>query len=230
MKGGRAVRLYKGRADAVTDYGDPVEVAQRWRREGAAWLHVVDLDGAFTGSAQNRAYVARVTEVAGIPVQLGGGIRTLADITDRLEHCGVTRVILGTVALENPALVREACAAFPGRIVCGIDARDGRVAVRGWVTQSDLTACELALRMREAGVRTIVYTDIARDGTLEGPNVEATAQMARESGMEVIGSGGVSTLADLDALREAGCAGAICGKALYAGQFTLGEALARARG
>ncbi len=230
MKAGRCVRLFKGRADEVTDYGAPEDAAELWQASGARWLHLVDLDGAFTGQAGNLEAVQRITERVSIPVQLGGGIRTMADIADRLEKRGVTRVILGTVALENPALVREACAAYPGRIACGIDAHEGFVAVRGWVEASKVSAVELALRMGVEGVRDIIYTDIARDGTLAGPNVEATAALIRESGLAVIGSGGVATLADIAALREIGCAGAICGKSLYSGAFMLCEAIATAHG
>lgn len=228
IKQGRCVRLYKGRADEATDYGDPVSTALQWQQQGAQWLHLVDLDGAFSGRAENAECVCRITSQLSIPVQLGGGIRTMADIEDRLGRCGVARVILGTVALENPDLVREACKAYPGRIACGIDAQDGYVAVRGWVQRSAVTAVELALRVREVGVQDIIYTDIARDGTLTGPNIEATASLIAQTGMRIIGSGGVSALEDITALREAGCDGAICGKSLYARAFTLGEAMARA--
>lgn len=227
MKQGRCVRLYKGRADEVTDYGDPVSTALQWQQEGAQWLHLVDLDGAFTGHAENLECVRRITAQLSIPVQLGGGIRTMADIEDRLIRCGVARIILGTAALENPELVRAACEAYPDRIACGIDAQDGYVAVRGWVETSAVTAVELALRVREFGVQDIIYTDISRDGTLTGPNVEATGLLIAQTGMRIIGSGGVSTLEDIAALREAGCAGAICGKSLYARAFTLSEAMAR---
>ncbi len=226
IKAGRAVRLYKGRAEEVTDYGHPLEMARRWQQEGAAWLHVVDLDGAFTGSAENAEFVRDITDQVSIPVQLGGGIRTLADIEERLLRWCVTRVILGTIALENPTLVQTACACFPGRVACGIDAKDGMVAVRGWVEKSTTTAVELALRMRDAGICEVIYTDISRDGTMTGPNVEATAALVAATGIQVIGSGGVHTLEDLIALQHAGCAGAICGKSLYAGAFTLAEALA----
>lgn len=229
IKDGRCVRLYKGRADRVTDYGEPVEAAERWRAEGAEWLHLVDLDGAFSGQGENLEAVRRITERVGVPVQLGGGIRTMADIADRLEKRGVTRVILGTVALENPELVRQACGAYPGRIACGIDARNGMVAVRGWVDDSRVSSIELALRMRDAGIRDIIYTDISRDGTLAGPNTAATAALIHASGLSVIASGGVSALEDIEALREIGCAGAICGRALYAGAFSLGAAIERAR-
>ena len=144
---------------------------------------------------------------------------------DRLERVGVSRVILGTAAVENPRLVKEACRAYPGRVAVGIDARDGFVAVRGWTERSDVPALELARRVRDAGVETVVYTDISKDGMMQGPSIEQTARMVRESGLRVIGSGGVSSLADLGALKEAGCAGVITGKALYSGAFTLAQAL-----
>lgn len=227
MKGGRCVRLLQGRAQDLTDYGDPLVMARRWAQDGARWLHLVDLDGAFDGAGGNLDAVGRIARELDIPVQLGGGIRTMADVELRLERLGVSRVILGTAAVENPQLVRDACRAYPGRVAVGIDARDGFVAVRGWTERSQVRALELALRMREAGVEVLIYTDIARDGMMQGPSVESTAQMVRESGMQVIGSGGVSTLSDIDALRGAGCAGVITGKALYSGAFTLRDALKR---
>ena len=222
---GRAVRLLQGRKADATDYGDPADVARKWQEQGANVLHMVDLDGAFDGQSQNGAAVRRIVKETGLTVQLGGGIRTLEDIALRIEDYGVARCILGTVAIENPELVREACKRYPGRIACGIDARGGRVAVRGWVDQSELTALELALSMRDMGVDTIIYTDIARDGMLTGPNVPETAALVKATGMRIIGSGGVSGMDDLEALSEAGCYGAIVGKALYTGAIALGEAI-----
>lgn len=225
MKDGRCVRLLQGRAEDVTDYGDPCEVARRWAQAGARWIHLVDLDGAFSGQGKNREVIAHIAQEQSVPVQLGGGIRTMADVEDRLERVGVSRVILGTAAVENPRLVKEACRAYPGRVAVGIDARDGFVAVRGWTERSDVPALELARRVRDAGVETVVYTDISKDGMMQGPSIEQTARMVRESGLRVIGSGGVSSLADIGALKEAGCAGVITGKALYSGAFTLAQAL-----
>ncbi len=225
MKDGRCVRLLQGRAEDVTDYGDPCEVARRWAQAGARWIHLVDLDGAFSGQGKNREVIARIAQEQSVPVQLGGGIRTMADVEDRLERVGVSRVILGTAAVENPRLVKEACRAYPGRVAVGIDARDGFVAVRGWTERSDVPALELARRVRDAGVETVVYTDISKDGMMQGPSIEQTARMVRESGLRVIGSGGVSSLADIGALKEVGCAGVITGKALYSGAFTLAQAL-----
>ncbi len=225
IRGGRAVRLLRGDPSAQTDYGDPVAAALEWKRQGAADLHVVDLDGAFTGDGMNLGALASIVTKTGLPVQTGGGIRSMADIEERLERVGVHRVILGTAAVENPALVRDACRAYPGRIAVGIDARDGKVAIRGWKDESALDAIRFALEMRDAGVDDVIFTDIGADGTLEGPNVAQTKRLIDKTGMRVIGSGGVSCIEDLLALREAGCAGAILGKALYAGRFTLLEAI-----
>lgn len=224
IKDGRAVRLRQGLAADVTDYGTPAEAAMDWKTQGATYLHVVDLDGAFEGKGRNLPLVAEIVRETGLPVELGGGIRTMEDIEARLT-LGVARVILGTVALTDPDLVRRACARYPGRIACGIDAKDGRVAVRGWVEASDVDPVDLALRMKDAGVLNVIYTDIRRDGMQTGPNVEATAELVRRTGLRVIGSGGVGKIQDLYDLRDAGCAGAIVGKALYNGNFTLAQAL-----
>lgn len=224
IKDGRAVRLRQGLAADVTDYGTPAEAAMDWKTQGATYLHVVDLDGAFEGKGRNLPFVAEIVRETGLPVELGGGIRTMEDIEARLS-LGVARVILGTVALTDPDLVRRACARYPGRIACGIDAKDGRVAVRGWVEASDVDPVDLALRMKDAGVLDVIYTDIRRDGMQTGPNVEATAELVRRTGLRVIGSGGVGKIQDLYDLRDAGCAGAIVGKALYNGNFTLAQAL-----
>lgn len=224
IKDGRAVRLRQGLAADVTDYGTPAEAAMDWKTQGATYLHVVDLDGAFEGKGRNLPLVAEIVRETGLPVELGGGIRTMEDIEARLS-LGVARVILGTVALTDPDLVRRACARYPGRIACGIDAKDGRVAVRGWVEASDVDPVDLALRMKDAGVLDVIYTDIRRDGMQTGPNVEATAELVRRTGLRVIGSGGVGKIQDLYDLRDAGCAGAIVGKALYNSNFTLAQAL-----
>lgn len=224
IKDGRAVRLRQGLAADVTDYGTPAEAAMDWKTQGATYLHVVDLDGAFEGKGRNLPLVAEIVRETGLPVELGGGIRTMEDIEARLT-LGVARVILGTVALTDPDLVRRACARYPGRIACGIDAKDGRVAVRGWVEASDVDPVDLALRMKDAGVLDVIYTDIRRDGMQSGPNVESTAELVRRTGLRVIGSGGVGKIQDLYDLRDAGCAGAIVGKALYNGNFTLAQAL-----
>ncbi|MBE5803643.1 MAG: 1-(5-phosphoribosyl)-5-[(5-phosphoribosylamino)methylideneamino]imidazole-4-carboxamide isomerase [Clostridiales bacterium] len=222
---GKAVRLRQGRREDVTIYGDPVELARKWRSKGATWLHLVDLGAAFDGQTKHLPLLKEIVAAFGGPVQLGGGLRTMEDIRLRME-AGVQRCIIGTAAAENPGLVREACEAYPGRIAVGIDAKNGKVALRGWVSTADMTAAELALQMKSLGVTTIIYTDISRDGMMQGPNVAATQKLVQETGMEIIGSGGVSCLKDLADFRAAGCAGAILGKALYENAFTLEEALA----
>lgn len=225
---GRAVRLRQGRREDVTDFGDPVALARRWREKGAQWLHLVDLEAAFDGQSRQLPLLERIVAAFGGPVELGGGLRTMEDIRLRMD-AGVRRCIIGTAAAENPALVREACERWPGRIAVGIDAKNGRVALRGWVTTAELTAVELALQMKAAGVTTVIYTDVSRDGMMQGPNVSATRALIAQTGMEIIGSGGVSSLRDVAALREAGCAGAILGRALYENAFTLEEALESVR-
>ena len=225
---GRAVRLRQGRREDVTDFGDPVALARRWREKGAQWLQLVDLEAAFDGKSRQLPLLERIVAAFGGPVELGGGLRTMEDIRLRME-AGVRRCIIGTAAAENPDLVREACERWPGRIAVGIDAQNGRVALRGWVTTAELTAVELALQMKAAGVTTVIYTDVSRDGMMQGPNVSATRALIAQTGMEIIGSGGVSSLRDVAALREAGCAGAILGRALYENAFTLEEALESVR-
>ena len=225
LMGGQAVRLRKGVRTDVTVYGDPVEIARDLRGRGARWLHLVDLEAAFDGATRALPLIGEIVRAFGGPVELGGGLRSLDDLAARFD-LGVSRCILGTAACENPALVEAACARWPGQIAVGIDAKDGLVATRGWVETTRLTAVELGLRVKEAGVETVIYTDVSRDGMMAGPNTAATAALIRETGLRVTGSGGVSSLDDLRALRDAGCAGAILGKALYEKAFTLEEALA----
>ena len=228
------MRLTQGRYDEATIYGeDPAAVAAGFAVHPLARLHVVDLDGAKAGRPVNTAAIRAIVGAAGrVPVQVGGGIRTLASVEALLTE-GVDRVILGTVALRDPALVRDAAKRFPGKVVVGIDAKDGRVAVEGWTEGSDLEAEALAQRFEDAGVAAIVHTDIARDGMLEGPNLAATAALARAIAIPVILSGGVTTTDDLVAAarHEAdGVAGAIVGRALYTGAIALEEALVRLHG
>ncbi len=222
---GRAVRLRQGRREDVTDCGDPVELAAQWSGLGAKWLHVVDLEAAFEGQSHQGETIRRMAEAFHGPVQLGGGIRSMEDIRARLEGWGVSRCILGTVAVTEPHLVKEACVQYPGKIACGIDAREGLVALRGWVDASTVMALDLAKRMEDAGVAAIIYTDISRDGMMTGPNVEATSQLAKHVSIPVIASGGIAALDDLIQLKESGCSGAIVGKALYSKAFSLEEAL-----
>jgi phosphoribosylformimino-5-aminoimidazole carboxamide ribotide isomerase len=233
IRGGRCVRLTEGRFDAETVFADnPLDMARRWVQEGAEYLHVVDLDGALAGKPVNVEAIAAITRAVDIPVQLGGGIRTTESIAALLA-AGVTRVILGSVAVKQPELVREACAKYGDRIVVGIDARDGQVAVEGWGVSGGVAAEELAAKMVVAGVARIIYTDIARDGTLTGVNVAATRSLARAAGIPVIASGGVSSLDDITAVKAAqadGIEGVIIGKALYTGAVTLPEAIRAAQG
>jgi phosphoribosylformimino-5-aminoimidazole carboxamide ribotide isomerase len=227
LKDGQAVRLLRGEMDAATVFNaDPAAQARAFQDAGSAWLHLVDLNGAFAGAPVNGAAVEAILAATDIPAQLGGGIRSMETIAMWLEK-GIARVILGTVAVENPALVREAAAAFPGQVAVGLDARAGRVATKGWAEQTDMDVTELARSFEDAGVAAIIYTDIDRDGAMGGPNVAATAALARATSLPVIASGGVSSLADLTALRDTGViAGAISGRALYDGALDLAEALA----
>ena len=227
LKDGAAVRLVHGEMDSATVFNtDPAAQAQRFIEAGCQWLHLVDLNGAFAGAPVNAAPVEAILASCDVPAQLGGGIRDMATIEMWLSK-GLARVILGTVAVENPDLVRAAARAFPGQVAVGIDARGGRVATKGWAEETDVNATDLALSFEDAGVAAIIYTDINRDGAMKGPNVEATAALARAVSIPVIASGGVSALADLTALRDTQViAGAISGRALYDGAIDLAEALA----
>jgi phosphoribosylformimino-5-aminoimidazole carboxamide ribotide isomerase len=229
LKGGQCVRLFKGDLQQVTVYNDdPAAQARIFSRQGFEWLHVVDLDGAVSGLPVNRKAVEAILAAVSIPVQLGGGIRNMQMIDSWLS-VGVARVILGTVAVKNPALVYEACQKYPGRIVIGIDARDGMVATEGWGETSDLPAVDLALKLEDAGAAAIIFTDIARDGTKAGVNLSATVQLARAVKIPVIASGGVHMLEDLRMLlphSADGIAGVISGRALYDGTLDPRAALA----
>ena len=224
MLDGNAVRLRQGRRDDVTIFGNPVDLAAKWREQGATYLHLVDLTAAFDGQTKHLPLIREVIRAFGGNVELGGGLRTMADIALRIE-AGVTRCIIGTAAIEKPDLVKEACRAFPGQIAVGLDAKDGFVATRGWVETSALTAAEVALRMRDMGVTTLIYTDISRDGMMQGPNFAATQRLIDKTQMDIIGSGGVSSIGDLLKLQGIGCAGAILGRAMYEGAFTVPDAL-----
>ncbi|MCC0072039.1 MAG: 1-(5-phosphoribosyl)-5-[(5-phosphoribosylamino)methylideneamino]imidazole-4-carboxamide isomerase [Rhodobacter sp.] len=227
LKDGQCVRLYKGAMDQATVFNDdPAAQAAAFAAQGAEWLHLVDLNGAFAGKPVNAGAVDSILKSVALPCQLGGGIRDMATIETWLAK-GLRRVILGTVAVENPTLVREAARAFPGQVAVGIDARQGRVATKGWAEETDVMVTDLARAFEDAGVAAIVYTDIDRDGAMQGPNVGATAALARATTIPVIASGGVSSLADLVALRDCGAPldGAISGRALYDGKLDLGQAL-----
>lgn len=228
LKGGQCVRLLRGDMAAATVFGaDPAGQARSFAAAGCRWLHIVDLDGAFAGTPVNAQAVAAILEAVGVPVQLGGGIRDRATIAAWLDR-GVARIILGTAALRDPDLVRGAAHDHPGRIAVGIDARAGRVAVEGWAQTSETTATDLARRFEDAGIAAIVYTDIDRDGAMQGANVAATAALARAVTVPVIASGGIASLADLAALKDCGAPldGAISGRALYEGKLDLAEAVA----
>ncbi|HEY8420783.1 MAG TPA: 1-(5-phosphoribosyl)-5-[(5-phosphoribosylamino)methylideneamino]imidazole-4-carboxamide isomerase [Thermoclostridium sp.] len=225
IKDGRCVRLLQGRFNDVTVYGnDPVQMASKWVSSGAKWLHIVDLDGARGEVSNNRNIILKIVKEFSVPVQAGGGIRTMEDI-EHLIGAGVSRVILGTAAVRNPALVREALSKYPEKVAVGIDAKDGKVAIEGWEQVSDYTAVDFAKKMEQLGCRIIIYTDINTDGTLSGPNIKAMKEMIDNVNMDVIASGGVSSIQDLKNLKEIGAAGAITGKAIYTGAIDLAEAL-----
>jgi phosphoribosylformimino-5-aminoimidazole carboxamide ribotide isomerase len=228
LKGGQVVRLKRGDMAQATVYAtDPAQQAAAFAAQGFTWLHVVDLDGAFAGKPANAEAVARILAATTMPVQLGGGIRNMPTIEAWLAG-GVTRVILGSAAVKNPHLVREACRAFPGRVAVGIDARGGMVATEGWAETSTLAARDLALRLEDAGAAAIIYTDIDRDGMLSGVNLDATRELARALMTPVIASGGVASIEDVRLLKAAeddGIAGAILGRSLYEGRIAAHEAL-----
>jgi phosphoribosylformimino-5-aminoimidazole carboxamide ribotide isomerase len=226
LKDGQAVRLVHGDMDRSTVFNDdPAAQAQEFVDAGCKWLHLVDLNGAFAGAPVNAAPVEAILKQCKVPAQLGGGIRDMATIEAWLDK-GLARVILGTIAVENPDLVREAARAFPNQVAVGIDARNGRVATKGWAEETDVMVTDLAKSFEDAGVAAIIYTDIMRDGAMGGPNIDATAALARAVDIPVIASGGVSSLEDLTALKATGViSGAISGRALYDGAIDLGTAL-----
>lgn len=231
LKDGNCVRLLRGDMEKATVFGsDPAAQAKAFVDAGCEWLHLVDLNGAFAGKPVNGAAVEAILQAVDVPCQLGGGIRDMATIEMWLAK-GLSRVILGTVAVENPDLVREAAKAFPGKVAVGIDARGGKVATRGWAEETEVMASDLARAFEDAGVAAIIYTDIDRDGAMQGPNIVATEALARATSIPVIASGGVSSMEDLLRLKATGViAGAISGRALYDGALNLGEALAALKG
>lgn len=232
LKEGKCVRLEQGLMEKDTVFSDnPAEQARKWEAAGAELLHIVDLDGAFAGKPANRGAIEAIVGAVSIPTQLGGGIRDIETIRAYLD-LGLSRVILGTAAQRNPELVTEACRLFPGRIVVGIDAKNGMVAVQGWAEVTGVTAVELARRFEGDGVVAIIYTDISRDGMLQGPNIEATRSLAEAVRIPVIASGGVSSLADIErlmAVEAFGVTGVITGKAIYTGAIDLADAVALTR-
>ena len=225
LKGGKCVRLQQGDMQKATVYGeDPAAVAASFEQKGAKWLHVVDLDGAFAGESVNLTAIAAILGKVNMPVQLGGGIRSMQQL-DRLMKLGISRAILGTAALRDEDFLGQAVEKYGNKIAVGIDARDGRVAVKGWAEESSVSPLDLARKVGSLGVRTIIYTDISRDGMLSGPNFEATEQLIRETGLEVIVSGGVADISHVEKAKGINAYGIIIGKALYTGAVKLEEAV-----
>ncbi len=226
IKNGQCVRLRQGSFRDVLVYSNlPLKVAKEWEASGASFIHVVDLDGALVGHSVNEEAIKDIVDNVNIPIQLGGGIRTIKDIENKL-NLGINRVIIGTKAAIDPGFMKEAVSIFgPERIIAGIDAKDGIVAVEGWEKLSNYNAVALALEMKNIGVETIVYTDIAKDGMLQGPNIHYTAEMVQESGLNIIASGGISSLKDLEILNEYKVYGAIIGKALYENKIDFNQAV-----
>jgi phosphoribosylformimino-5-aminoimidazole carboxamide ribotide isomerase len=229
LRDGKAVRLVEGDFARETVFdANPVDAALRWQNEGAEWLHVVDLDGARTGSTSNAEAIAAIRSAVQIPIELGGGVRS-QEVAERYFTMGIDRVILGTAAVENPELVESLVATWGARVAVGLDARDGKLALSGWLEQSEQNAIDHALTLRQSGVESFIITDIRKDGKLQGPNLELLeqAQFALQSG--VIASGGISTIHDVQAVAAIGVDGAIIGRALYDGRISLAEAIATAR-
>jgi phosphoribosylformimino-5-aminoimidazole carboxamide ribotide isomerase len=226
LKGGQCVRLLQGREKDVTVYSDnPASTARRWESSGAKLIHIVDLDGAFTGEQKNLEAIRAIREAVGIDLEVGGGIRTLQRLEELLS-LGINRAILGTVAAEDPELLKEACTRHPGRVLVGIDARDGKVAVKGWTELTSHEAADFARTMQSHGAAGIIYTDISRDGMLTGPNIRATREIVDSVDVPVIASGGISSIEDIKGLMEIeGLWGAITGKAVYSGSLDLEEAI-----
>ncbi len=225
IKDGKCVRLLRGNFNDVTVYGDnPAQMAKKWEALGGEYIHVVDLDGALKGHGVNAEVIKEICNSVSVPVQTGGGIRTMADIEAKLS-CGISRVIIGTKAVSDAEFVKEVVKKYGDKIVIGIDAKDGMVAIEGWEKTSEFTAVEFGKKMADLGVKTIIYTDIATDGTLMGPNVAAMAEMVKATGIDIIASGGIGTVEHIKSLIPTGVEGVICGRALYTGDVKLDEAI-----
>jgi len=227
IKNGKCVRLLQGKADAETIYGEnPVEVAKKWEDMGARFLHVVDLDGAFSGDSLNMDIIKKIARGSSIPIQVGGGIRTMEKIEEYLQLPGVKRVIIGTSAITNPDLLNKAVARYGEQVAVGIDAKNGKLAIHGWVESTEIDAVSFGKDLKALGVDTVIYTDISKDGMLSGPNLESTKELIEKSGLNIIASGGIRSIQDIKNIKEIGATGAIIGKALYTGKINLREALA----
>lgn len=225
---GRCVRLYQGDPTRETVYGNnPLEVAHQWEELGAKMLHIVDLDGAFTGQSKNRIVICSIAEELRIPLQLGGGIRS-EEAVEKAFSAGVSRIILGTLAIENPTLASSLAQEYGERVLVGIDSRNGKVAVKGWTESSEVETVELAKRIEQWGIKEVIYTDIQKDGTMQGPDIQGIEQLIEQTSLQVIVSGGISSLEDLQSLKPYGkrLGGVIIGKALYSNQLTLPDAMA----
>lgn len=221
----RAVRLLYGKRDEVTDYGTPLERAMTWQEQGAEYLHLVDLNGAFDDSLVNDKTLRELVKNLDIPVEIGGGIKSYDRVRYYLEEVGASRVIIGTALVTDPDMTDRVCSRYGDKIVAGIDAMNDRVAIKGWVEKVDITPLELSLKMKERGVNTVIFTDISRDGALSGANVDATERLQRLSGMNIIASGGVKNIDDIVKMKERGIYGAILGRAIYTGNLDLMEAI-----
>lgn len=226
IKNGQCVRLRQGQFEDILVYSNsPVGVAKKWEESGASYIHLVDLDGALVGHSVNDDVIREIASTINIPIQVGGGIRTIKDIENKL-NLGVSRVIIGTKAVENPMFVKEIINCFGAdKIIIGIDAKNGMVAIQGWEKLSNYNAVSLALEMKELGVKTIIYTDISKDGMLQGPNIEHTKEMVDMTGLEIIASGGVSSMIDLETLSKINVEGVVIGKALYENKIDLKDAI-----
>ena len=230
IKDGKCVRLLRGSFDDVTVYGDnPAEMARKWESLGGEYIHVVDLGGALKGHGVNAEAIKEICKAVNVPVQTGGGIRSISDIEAKLE-CGISRVIIGTKAVSDAEFVKEAVKRYGDKIVIGIDAKDGMVAIEGWEKTSEYQAVEFAKKMEEIGVKTIIYTDIATDGTLMGPNVDAMREMVNNTNMDIIASGGIGNIEHIKALIPTGVEGVITGRALYTGNINLCDAIKAGKG
>jgi phosphoribosylformimino-5-aminoimidazole carboxamide ribotide isomerase len=229
IRGGRAVRLVEGDFARETQFdADPVDAARRWQEAGAEWIHIVDLDGARDGTGANRDAIARIRQAVEVQIEVGGGIRSEADL-EALHAIGVNRFILGSIAISDPELVEHAIATYGDAVAVGLDARNGKVATQGWLEQTDVDAIEVARRFADAGLRHVIFTDILRDGTFQGPNLNALRALIAAVNIDVIASGGVGSLADVEAIAGTGAGGVIIGSALYHGKIALTDALAIGR-